>query len=136
MRKKRENVSPAVNKLLGCPPLLSGGQLQRGMRRRDGLGIRYSGKIRNLFGTKHEMFGVLRWAAPDWCALAAEAYAVAIREHRQAQGVSLAELSARTNMTRAALSRIENGLNVNPTVETLRRIGEALGLRLIVDYAA
>ena len=64
------------------------------------------------------------------------AYALAIREHRQAQGVSLAQLSERTGMTRAALSRIENGLNVNPTVETLRRIGEALGLRLIVDYAA
>ena len=64
------------------------------------------------------------------------AYAQTIREHRQAQGVSLAELSERTGMTRAALSRIENGLNVNPTVETLRRIGEALGLRLIVDYAA
>lgn len=64
------------------------------------------------------------------------AYASTIREHRQAQGVSLAELSERTGMTRAALSRIENGLNVNPTVETLRRIGEALGLRLIVDYAA
>ena len=64
------------------------------------------------------------------------AYALSIREHRQAQRVSLAELSARTGMTRAALSRIENGLNVNPTVETLRRIGEALGLRLIVDYAA
>jgi len=63
-------------------------------------------------------------------------YAMAIREHRQAQGVSLAELSERTGMTRAALSRIENGLNVNPTVETLRRIGEALGLRLIVDFAA
>jgi len=63
-------------------------------------------------------------------------YATAIREHRRAQGVSLAELSKRTGMTRAALSRIENGLNVNPTVETLRRIGEALGLRLIVDFAA
>ena len=64
------------------------------------------------------------------------AYALTIREHRQAQGVSLADLSERTGMTRAALSRIENGLNVNPTVETLRRIGEALGLRLIVEYAA
>lgn len=63
-------------------------------------------------------------------------YASAIREHRRAQGVSLAELSERTGMTRAALSRIENGLNVNPTVGTLRRIGEALGLRLIVDFAA
>ena len=49
------------------------------------------------------------------------AYALAIREHRQAQGVSLAELSERTGMTRSALSRIESGLNVNPTVGTLRR---------------
>jgi ribosome-binding protein aMBF1 (putative translation factor) len=63
-------------------------------------------------------------------------YATAIRDHRQAQGISLAELAKRTGMTRAALSRIENGLNVNPTVQTLRRIGEALGLRLIVDFAA
>ena len=59
-----------------------------------------------------------------------------IGQRRQELGISLADLSEQTGMTRAALSRIENGLNVNPTVETLRRIGEALGLRLIVDFSA
>ena len=63
-------------------------------------------------------------------------FAQTIGQRRQELGVSLADLSEQTGMTRAALSRIENGLNVNPTVETLRRIGEALGLRLIVDFAA
>lgn len=74
--------------------------------------------------------------AAEMAARQPSAYASAIREHRRTQGVSLATLSERTGMTRAALSRIENGLNTNPTVETLRRIGEALGLQLIVDYAA
>jgi hypothetical protein len=31
---------------------------------------------------------------------------------------------------------MENGLNVNPTLQTLRRIGQALSRRLIVDFAA
>ncbi len=50
-------------------------------------------------------------------------------------GLSLTDLSERTGLTRAAISRLENGWNLNPTLETLFRYTEALGvgLRLTVD---
>ena len=50
-------------------------------------------------------------------------------------GLSLTDLSERSGLTRAAISRLENGWNLNPTLETLFRYAEALGvdLRLTVD---
>jgi DNA-binding XRE family transcriptional regulator len=63
------------------------------------------------------------------------ALVVRLRELRQRRGLSLTDLSERTGLTRAAISRLENGWNLNPTLETLFRYTEALGvgLRLAVD---
>ena len=44
---------------------------------------------------------------------------VRLRETRERMGLSLTELSERTGLTRAAISRLENGWNLNPTLETL-----------------
>ena len=65
------------------------------------------------------------------------ALAVRLRELRQRMGLSLTDLSERTGLTRAAISRLENGWNLNPTLETLFRYTEALGvdLRFTVDEA-
>jgi DNA-binding XRE family transcriptional regulator len=66
------------------------------------------------------------------------ALAVRFREIRERMGLSLTDLSERSGLTRAAISRLENGWNLNPTLETLFRYAEALGvgLRLTVDDTA
>ena len=40
-------------------------------------------------------------------------------------GFSLTDVSEKTGLTRAAISRLENGWNLNPTLETLFRYAEA-----------
>jgi len=58
------------------------------------------------------------------------ALTVRLRELRQEMGLSLTDLSERTGLTRAAISRLETGWNLNPTLETLFRCTEALGVDL------
>jgi hypothetical protein len=57
---------------------------------------------------------------------------VRLRKLRDAAGLSLADMSRRTGMDRAALSRLENAVTDNPTIETLSRYVGALGKRLVV----
>jgi DNA-binding XRE family transcriptional regulator len=66
------------------------------------------------------------------------ALAVRLRELRQRMGLSLTDLSERTGLTRAAISRLENGWTLNPTLETLFRYVEPLGasLKLVLDESA
>jgi DNA-binding Xre family transcriptional regulator len=54
----------------------------------------------------------------------------ALREERERQGVTLAELSRRTGIDQAALSRLESGRHDNPTLSTLCRVAAALGKRI------
>jgi DNA-binding Xre family transcriptional regulator len=53
--------------------------------------------------------------------------AAQLRKVRALLSVSLSELSRRTGIDQAALSRLETGRNENPTVETLCRVATALG---------
>jgi DNA-binding XRE family transcriptional regulator len=53
----------------------------------------------------------------------------ALKEAREAAGLSLAHVAARTGIDKAALSRIETGQNINPTISTLCRYAHALGKR-------
>jgi DNA-binding XRE family transcriptional regulator len=55
---------------------------------------------------------------------------VRLREVRERMGLSLTDLSERTGLTRAAISRLENGWNLNPTLETLYRYSATLGVEL------
>ena len=57
-----------------------------------------------------------------------------LKAERQAQGLSLADVETRTGIGRAALSRLENDAEANPTVVTLLRYSEALGKKLIVRF--
>lgn len=50
-----------------------------------------------------------------------------LREERESQGLSLADMAERTGMDRAAISRLENGHQSNPTVDTIIRYADALG---------
>jgi ribosome-binding protein aMBF1 (putative translation factor) len=58
--------------------------------------------------------------------------AAALKAERERAGLSLADLSAKTGLDRAAISRLENGVRGNPTIGTLGRYASALGLRIMV----
>jgi DNA-binding XRE family transcriptional regulator len=49
---------------------------------------------------------------------------------REQAGLSLADVAERSGIDKAALSRLENGIQANPTVETLLRYAAAVGKRL------
>ncbi len=53
----------------------------------------------------------------------------ALKKAREEAGLSLAEVAERTGIDKSALSRIETGQNMNPTVSTLSRYAHALGKR-------
>jgi len=53
-----------------------------------------------------------------------------LRRERERQGLSLTEVAERTGMDRAAIHRLEIGLNKNPTCATLARYAKALGARI------
>ncbi|MEN6451404.1 MAG: helix-turn-helix transcriptional regulator [Thermoguttaceae bacterium] len=58
----------------------------------------------------------------------------ALKAERQAQGLSLSDVEKRTGIGRAALSRLENETELNPTVVTLTRYAEALGKEVVVAF--
>jgi DNA-binding XRE family transcriptional regulator len=79
--------------------------------------------------------GELDELVPQAQYLEVRALGVRFRRIREEMGLSLTDLSERSGLTRAAISRLENGWNLNPTIETLFRYAEALGvnLRISVD---
>jgi DNA-binding XRE family transcriptional regulator len=58
-----------------------------------------------------------------------------LKAAREEKGLSLADLTRLTGMDRSALSKLENGQRLNPTVETLVRYADAVGKRLVVSLA-
>jgi DNA-binding XRE family transcriptional regulator len=57
-------------------------------------------------------------------------FLVRLKNVRQRAGLSLADVARRCSIDKAALSRLENGQNSNPTLDTLWRYAAALGRRL------
>ena len=55
----------------------------------------------------------------------------ALKEAREARGLSLQDVCDKTRITRASLSLLENG-HGNPTMTTLRRVAEAIGVEILV----
>jgi DNA-binding XRE family transcriptional regulator len=53
-----------------------------------------------------------------------------LKKTREAAGLSLADVAERSGIDKAALSRLENGIHDNPTVETLMRYAAAVGKKL------
>lgn len=58
-----------------------------------------------------------------------------LKAAREDLGLSLSDLTERTGMDRSALSKLETGQRLNPTVDTLARYAEAVGKRLVVALA-
>ena len=46
---------------------------------------------------------------------------------RRTNGIRLSDLAERAGIDKANLSRLENDINANPTLETLVRIARAIG---------
>jgi DNA-binding Xre family transcriptional regulator len=57
-----------------------------------------------------------------------------LKQERERQKITLAELEERTGIDQAALSRLENGKNTNPTIDTIYRVAAALGKQLCFSY--
>lgn len=55
-----------------------------------------------------------------------------LKAERAKAGLSLAEMAKRTGIDKAALSRLENGKQANPTLATLMRYAAALGKEVCV----
>lgn len=55
-----------------------------------------------------------------------------IKRVREATGLTLAEVARRCGIDQPALSRLENGHNKNPTLDTLWRYAAAVGRRLLL----
>lgn len=56
--------------------------------------------------------------------------AAELKKTRKEKRLSLADVAKRSGIDKAALSRIENGQNVNPTIVTLETIARSIGARL------
>ena len=59
-----------------------------------------------------------------------------LKKARQAAGLTLAMISKTTGMDQATLSRLENGRQPNPTVDTLWRYAHAVGRQLLLAQRA
>jgi transcriptional regulator with XRE-family HTH domain len=59
-----------------------------------------------------------------------------IKRNRESAGLTLAEVSRRCGIDQPALSRLENGHNKNPTLDTLWRYAAAVGRRLVLTTEA
>ncbi len=56
----------------------------------------------------------------------------ALKATREALGLTLADIKARTGIEKGNLSRLENAPNPNPTIETLTRYADAVGKELVI----
>ncbi len=58
-----------------------------------------------------------------------------LKKARETAGLTLAAVSKLTGMDQATLSRLENGRQPNPTVDTLWRCASAVGRQLVLTHA-
>jgi transcriptional regulator with XRE-family HTH domain len=56
-----------------------------------------------------------------------------LKEERQRQGLSLADMKARSGIDRSTLSKLENDEDPNVTMNTLMRYAQAVGKTVLVQ---
>ena len=70
----------------------------------------------------------------EWDALEPEYQVIrAMQQGRKAQNITQKELAERTGIAQADISRLENGES-NPSLNTLKRLAEGLGMRLKLEF--
>lgn len=57
----------------------------------------------------------------------------AMIDAREKSGMTQKELSEKTGITQADISRLENG-NANPSLKTLQRLAEGMGMTLRLEF--
>ncbi len=55
-----------------------------------------------------------------------------LKAERELRGLSLADIGEKTGLSKSAISKLENNQDANPTVNTLLKYAEALGMTLSV----
>ncbi len=65
----------------------------------------------------------------------AEKVGKAIKEARKAKGLTQKEVGAKLGISESAVNKYESGKE-NPTVITLQKVAEALGMRLEIHFRA
>ncbi len=58
----------------------------------------------------------------------------ALKAERERRGLSLSDVSKRSGIDPAAISRLENGKQANPTIDTILRYADALGKQLVWTF--
>jgi hypothetical protein len=58
----------------------------------------------------------------------------ALKRERKRRGLSISDVTERSGLDRAVVSRLENGKQDNPTVATLMRYAAAVGKRFLWSY--
>jgi len=61
---------------------------------------------------------------------------LALKGQRQRRGLSLVAVAKRSKMDKAAISRLENGLQANPTLDTLHRYAAAIDAEIVWSVRA
>ena len=56
----------------------------------------------------------------------------ALKATRESLGLSLADMRERTGIEKGNLSRLENAMNPNPTIDTLSRYADAVGKEIVI----
>jgi len=59
-----------------------------------------------------------------------------LKREREARGLSLGDVSERSGIDRSRLSKLETDPRANPTISTLTRVAEAIGVTLTIQVAA
>ena len=57
---------------------------------------------------------------------------ILLKKERETRGLSLAEVAERSGIDTSGLSQLENEPSANPTLDTLMRIAEAIGVKLTI----
>jgi ribosome-binding protein aMBF1 (putative translation factor) len=55
-----------------------------------------------------------------------------LKAERERQGLSLAALAKKSGLDKGAISKLETGRQVNPTIDSLSRIAAGLGVKIVL----
>ena len=69
------------------------------------------------------------------CDIAIQHTRAVLKAERVKKGLSLADMKERTGIERSTLSRLENNVAANPTINTLSRYADAVGKKVFVVFA-
>lgn len=61
---------------------------------------------------------------------------LSLKTQREARGLSLGDVADRSGIDKSRLSKLENDPDANPTLTTLTRIADAIGVKLTIQVNA